>query len=151
MVQNWQACGTGLKGSFHASDGTPLINTSRFPDMKAMVTTGVFGHHLLCSSFFAGRQVASFFVFAGHGLGLKVGWYDNNCICGEGSARLNATQVCDFVLTWVHFWSEFGQFWTDLALILVHLDAGGNERRGQRQVHHRGRFRCRTQATPAAR
>jgi hypothetical protein len=26
-----------------------------------------------------------------HAKGLKVGWYDNNCICGEG--RLNATQV----------------------------------------------------------
>lgn len=65
---NWQACGAGVGGSFHAADGTPLINTSRFPSMKSMVATG-------------------------HRLGLKVGWYDNNCICGEGSARLNATQV----------------------------------------------------------
>ena len=29
----------------------------------------------------------------GHNLGLEVGWYDNNCICGEGGSRLSETQV----------------------------------------------------------
>eukprot|EP00662_Eupelagonemidae_sp_cell21_P048058 gene48058-41154_t len=29
----------------------------------------------------------------GHARGLKVGWYDNNCICGEGAARLTPEQV----------------------------------------------------------
>ena len=25
----WQACGTGYQGSFHAEDGTPLVNTTK--------------------------------------------------------------------------------------------------------------------------
>jgi hypothetical protein len=36
----WQACGTGYKGSFHAADGTPLINKTKFPDLKALVSYG---------------------------------------------------------------------------------------------------------------
>lgn len=34
LDDNWQLCGAGVGGSFHSEDGTPLINTSRFPDMK---------------------------------------------------------------------------------------------------------------------
>jgi hypothetical protein len=55
---NWQACGKGVNGSFHASDGTPLINTEAFPSMTDMTAHG-------------------------HKLGLRVGWYMNNCICSE--------------------------------------------------------------------
>ena len=40
LDDNWQACGTGVDGSFHAADGTPLINLTRFPSMKSMVATG---------------------------------------------------------------------------------------------------------------
>jgi alpha-galactosidase len=40
LDDNWQACGTGVKGSFHAADGTPLVNTTIFPDMKKMVDYG---------------------------------------------------------------------------------------------------------------
>jgi hypothetical protein len=36
MDDNWQACGAGINGSFHAKDGTPLWNTTRFPNVKAM-------------------------------------------------------------------------------------------------------------------
>jgi hypothetical protein len=40
----WQACGTGRmvnnKSSFHAADGTPLVNKTKFPDLKAMVDYG---------------------------------------------------------------------------------------------------------------
>ncbi len=36
MDDNWQACGAGINGSFHAADGTPLWNTTRFPDVRAM-------------------------------------------------------------------------------------------------------------------
>ena len=36
LDDNWQACGAGVNGSFHAADGTPLWNTTRFPDVKAM-------------------------------------------------------------------------------------------------------------------
>ena len=32
-------------------------------------------------------------VATGHRLGLHVGFYDNNCICGEGSAHLDPEQV----------------------------------------------------------
>jgi hypothetical protein len=36
----WQACGTGRSldnhSSFHAADGTPLVNKSKFQDVKAM-------------------------------------------------------------------------------------------------------------------
>ena len=76
-------CGAGVGGSFHAGNGTPLINASRFPDLQAMVSTG-------------------------HELGLLVGWYDNNCICGEGSAHLNASQVAKDVVGNVKFLTEAG-------------------------------------------
>ena len=58
LDDNWQACGTGLNGSFHDADGIPLINKATFPDMKAMTDHG-------------------------HSKNLKVGWYMNNCICAE--------------------------------------------------------------------
>eukprot|EP00927_Polykrikos_kofoidii_P061609 TRINITY_DN56443_c0_g1_i1.p1 TRINITY_DN56443_c0_g1~~TRINITY_DN56443_c0_g1_i1.p1 ORF type:complete len:462 (+),score=50.82 TRINITY_DN56443_c0_g1_i1:70-1386(+) len=53
---NWQACGTGYKGSFHLEDGTPLVNKTRFPNLTALVDYG-------------------------HDAGLKMGWYTINCIC----------------------------------------------------------------------
>ena len=31
----WQACGTGVDGSFHDANGAPLVNTTTFPDMGA--------------------------------------------------------------------------------------------------------------------
>ena len=36
----WQACGTGVNGSFHRRDGAPLINHTEFPDMRALVKRG---------------------------------------------------------------------------------------------------------------
>merc|ERR1719162_2167316 len=60
LDDNWQACGTGAFGSFHDEEGNPLINKDPFPNMKSMVDHG-------------------------HTLGMKVGWYMNNCICREGS------------------------------------------------------------------
>ena len=58
LDDNWQACGTGVNASFHDANGSPLINTTTFPDMKAMTTHG-------------------------HSKGMRVGWYMNNCICAE--------------------------------------------------------------------
>eukprot|EP01079_Euglenida_sp_SAG-EU17-18_P002598 gene2598-3301_t len=57
----WQACGTGwapagLKPSFHAQDGTPLVNKTIFPDMAAMVKYG-------------------------HDKGVEMDFYLDNCIC----------------------------------------------------------------------
>lgn len=83
LDDNWQACGTGLSGSFHSSSGQPLINRSRFPDMKSMVDLG-------------------------HSLGLAVGWYDNNCICGEGSAHLHPDQVATDVAGDVGYIASIG-------------------------------------------
>ncbi len=54
----WQACGTGFNGSFHDEQGRPLINLTRFPDMRAMNTQA-------------------------HAKGVKMGWYGNNCGCKE--------------------------------------------------------------------
>ena len=46
----WQACGSGVNGSFHNAHGVPLVNESRFPDLA--------------------RLNAKI-----HALGLKSGWY----------------------------------------------------------------------------
>lgn len=54
----WQACGTGYNGTFHDANGKPLVNLTRFPNMKDMTALG-------------------------HSLGLKVEWYLNNCDCAE--------------------------------------------------------------------
>lgn len=62
----WQACGTGVDGSFHGINGAPLVNTTTFPSMGDMVKRG-------------------------HALGLQVGFYVNNCICGENMWRGNST------------------------------------------------------------
>ena len=55
-----QACGTGFNGSFHDAQGRPLINFTRFPDMKAMNTQA-------------------------HDKGVMMGWYGNNCGCSEAA------------------------------------------------------------------
>ena len=58
LDDNWQACNKGINGSFHDSEGHPLVNNKTFPSMKGMVKYG-------------------------HDKSLKVGWYMNNCICRE--------------------------------------------------------------------
>ena len=58
MDDNWQACGTGINGSFHSASGEPLWNKTRFPNVKAM-----------------NAKI--------HDLGLYTDWYINNCICPE--------------------------------------------------------------------
>jgi len=65
LDDNWQQCGAGYLKSFHDSQGKPLINTERFPSMKAMTDYG-------------------------HKLGLRVGWYMNNCICSEHMFKTDA-------------------------------------------------------------
>jgi len=59
LDDNWQQCGS-LNGqrSFHAADGTPLVNKKTFPSLGAMTAHG-------------------------HARGLSVGWYMNNCLCAE--------------------------------------------------------------------
>ena len=60
LDDGWQKCGAGVNGSFHTAEGDPIIDATKFPDMKAMVAKA-------------------------HELGLKAGWYLNNCICNERS------------------------------------------------------------------
>ena len=36
LDDNWQACKTGVDGTFHDALGKPLTNKERFPDMKQM-------------------------------------------------------------------------------------------------------------------
>jgi hypothetical protein len=67
LDDNWQACGTGVDGSFHDASGNPLINLQRFPDMKGMCDYA-------------------------HGKGAKMGWYHNNCDCSENQ-KWNSTYV----------------------------------------------------------
>jgi alpha-galactosidase len=56
---SWQACGSGPGGvGFHNKSGFPIVNETRFPDMRAMTTKA-------------------------KELGLKPGWYGNNCECRE--------------------------------------------------------------------
>jgi alpha-galactosidase len=55
LDDNWQACGTGINGSFHDANGHPLVNTATFPSMKGM-----------CSY--------------GHSKGVKMGWYLNKWV-----------------------------------------------------------------------
>jgi alpha-galactosidase len=64
----WQKCGAGVHGGFHDSDGNPIVDVRRFPDMKAMVDHA-------------------------HALGLTAGWYGNNCICRELRLRKMAEAV----------------------------------------------------------
>ena len=45
----WQACGAGMPGafsgeSFHAADGTPLLNASKFGDLAALTSLVNYGH-----------------------------------------------------------------------------------------------------------
>lgn len=77
----WQACGKGEDGyQYHDSQGRPVINTERFPNMTAMTAKA-------------------------HGLGLTAGWYANNCICMEGKEPTQAMYAQD-----VHFLTDVFQF-----------------------------------------
>ena len=68
LDDSWQACGTGVNGSFHDGQGRPLIDTKAFPDMKRMVAFGT-------------------------SRGLQVGWYLNNCKCSEASSLTDRSFV----------------------------------------------------------
>ena len=56
--EGWEDCKAGIGGSQHGPDGAPLVNTSRFPSLKALVDKG-------------------------HAVGLQMGWYLAGCMCAE--------------------------------------------------------------------
>merc|ERR1719300_1656307 len=63
--EGWENCSGsdpnhGLRQ--HDQEGYPMINTDKFPDMKALVDYG-------------------------HSKGVKMGWYLNGCACGERQER----------------------------------------------------------------
>ena len=60
LDDNWQKCGKyGTEGlTYHQDDGSPVVNHDRFPNFKDMTDKA-------------------------HSLGLKSGWYGNNCICSD--------------------------------------------------------------------
>ena len=69
LDDNWQACGTGTKGTFYDGvTGRPLVNLTTFPSLKGMAAHG-------------------------HKAGLNVGWYLNTCICGVGPGTFDGNQV----------------------------------------------------------
>lgn len=60
LDDNWQNCSAGKPwgNTFHNGDGTPIVRSDTFPDLKSMTDYA-------------------------HKLGLTAGWYGNNCICSE--------------------------------------------------------------------
>ena len=58
LLQGWEGCGQGVNGTQHDKNGDPVIDKKRFPDIAGLVKYG-------------------------HERGLKVGWYENGCACGE--------------------------------------------------------------------
>jgi hypothetical protein len=78
----WQACGTGVDGSFHDAQGTPLVNKTTFPDLGAMVAKA-------------------------HSLGLQAGFYINNCVRCKVQDRF-ITKLCTNVPL-IRSWSACAQ------------------------------------------
>lgn len=78
----WQKCGAGVNGSFHDANGRPIVNTDRFPDMKAMVSFGT-------------------------QRGIQVGWYGNNCMCSEFGTLTDSAFLDACLVGTVHALVEF--------------------------------------------
>lgn len=72
----WQSCGAGLNGTFHSVSGETLVNRDRFPDLQRMTARA-------------------------SELGVKMGWYHNNCWCSElgksayGNPEADVRQILD--------------------------------------------------------
>ena len=69
LDDGWQACGTGVNGSFHSSAGKPLVDHKKFPSMKS-------------------------FVDYAHKRNVKMGWYHNNCGVSDHVSMLLYLNVC---------------------------------------------------------
>jgi len=66
----WQLCNSGPEGTgFHNASGFPMVNTSKFPDL---------------------RQMTAF----ARSLGVIPGWYANNCHCADHSATCSGHEAC---------------------------------------------------------
>ena len=60
----WEACGQGVNGSYHDAAGRPIVNTTRFPDMRAL------------TAYARTRNVS-------------MSWYGNCCGCAAGEHALS--------------------------------------------------------------
>eukprot|EP01052_Picozoa_sp_SAG31_P016488 SAG31_NODE_1094_length_9945_cov_3.834349_8_plen_336_part_00 len=69
----WQQCNAGPDGvGFHDAKGRPIVDTAKFPDMKAMTQKA-------------------------RSIGITPGWYVNNCMCKEtrpACAVVNGSDTC---------------------------------------------------------
>ena len=61
--EGWEGCGAGVNGTQHDAAGNPVVNTDKFPDMAGLVKYG-------------------------NMRGLKMGFYENGCACGERKSLL---------------------------------------------------------------
>ena len=106
----WQACGTGAGGSFHNASGYPLVNVTRFPDMKSMTDHAHALGQSTTAELNAKQRVSKwarhhnrvfvfsveivtplpFMIHTGCCAGLKSGWYGNNC---QPSAMLHQSKL----------------------------------------------------------
>ena len=72
----WQLCGSygPLNYTYHLEDGTPVLNTTRFPSLANMTSYA-------------------------HARNLTAGWYGNNCICKDHiSDALSFAAEANFVI-----------------------------------------------------
>lgn len=60
----WEACGAGVNGSYHDASGRPIVNASRFPDLRALT---------------AGARAK----------GVTMSWYGNCCGCAKAEHKLS--------------------------------------------------------------
>jgi alpha-galactosidase len=61
---SWEACGTGVNGSYHDAAGRPLVNTTRFPAIKSLTA-------------------------AARARNVTMSWYGNCCGCAAGEHKLS--------------------------------------------------------------
>lgn len=85
LDDGYQACHTGVHDGYHGANGWPLINTSKFPDMAAMVARA-HSLNLTAVSDVAGRRPVCviavsprFFTVPRY----SQGFYANNCYCAD--------------------------------------------------------------------
>ena len=62
LDDGWQKCGAGVFGGFHNSDGYPIVDKTKFPNLRKMTDIA-------------------------RSLGLRPSWYANNCYCKELSCE----------------------------------------------------------------
>lgn len=87
----WQSC-TGPQGSFHDEAGNPIVNTTSFPSLSGMAAQAV-------------------------SLGLKPGFYGNNCRCHQGEVKVG-----------IEHYVEDVQLTLDSGFAGTKIDSCGNQR-----------------------